>query len=57
VTKIKCPHCSNEDSTLLEVLKGGRILCSVCGKTFRKESSEVYPYKSELIGQKIPGDP
>lgn len=30
---VVCPHCKNDDSTLIEPI-GARWLCVVCGKTW-----------------------
>jgi len=31
---MKCPHCHNEDTKLMEKISPKRYLCSVCSKTF-----------------------
>jgi len=35
---VQCPHCKNDDDSMLEYLKGKRkYLCYVCGKEFRND--------------------
>ena len=33
---MKCPHCSNDDQTLIEDTKNGFWLCRVCAKLWSK---------------------
>jgi transposase-like protein len=32
--EVKCPHCQNDDKTLIEHVRKRRYFCEVCGKTF-----------------------
>ena len=53
-----CPHCQNEDSTLIDVIRVDLCYCTVCSKIFTPEvtdetttrgSSSDNPYIKEKI--------
>jgi DNA-directed RNA polymerase subunit RPC12/RpoP len=35
--ELRCPHCGNERTDLLERIAKGLYLCSVCSKLFTKK--------------------